>query len=94
MPRISPFLWFDGQARAAAEFYVSIFPNSKILGIHRYGEAGQEQHGQTPVSVMPVEFELDGHRFPVLNGGPHSQFTPAVSFVVNCKTRAEVNLYG
>jgi len=94
MPRISPFLWLDGQARAAAWFYVSIFPNSKLPGIHRYSEAGQEQNDQTPGSVMTVEFELDGQRCTALSGRPHFQFTPAVYFVVNCKTKAEVNLYG
>jgi predicted 3-demethylubiquinone-9 3-methyltransferase (glyoxalase superfamily) len=93
MQSISPFLWFDGQAQAAAEFYVSIFPDSKVTGIQRYGEAGQETHGQLPGSVMTVEFELDGQRFTALNGGPHFQFTPAVSFVVRCRTQAEVDHY-
>jgi len=93
MPQVTPFLWFDGQAQAAAEHYVSVFPNSKILGIQRYGEAGQEQHGQTPGSVMTVAFELDGQQFTALNGGPHFQFTPAVSFVVHCRTQAEVDHY-
>lgn len=93
MQTISPFLWFDDRAQAAAEFYVAIFPDSKILGIQRYGEAGQEQHGQRPGSVMTVEFQLDGQRFTALNGGPHFQFTPAVSFVVHCRTQAEVDHY-
>jgi len=93
MQTICPCLWFDGQAQAAAEFYVSIFPDSKISGIQRYGEAGQEMRDQPEGSVMTVEFELDGQRFTALNGGPHFQFTPAVSFVVHCRTQAEVDHY-
>jgi predicted 3-demethylubiquinone-9 3-methyltransferase (glyoxalase superfamily) len=93
MQTISPFLWFDGQAEAAATFYVSVFPNSRIHQVLRYGEAGREQHGQAPGTVMTVEFELDGQCFTALNGGPHFQFTPAVSFVVHCRTQAEVDHY-
>jgi len=93
MPRITPFLWFDGQAQAAAEFYVSIFADSRILGIQRYDEAGEDRHGQIPGSVMTVNFELDGQRFTALNGGPHFRFTPAVSFVVHCATQVEVDHY-
>jgi predicted 3-demethylubiquinone-9 3-methyltransferase (glyoxalase superfamily) len=93
MPDITPFLWFDGQAEAAAEFYVSIFPNSAIVGLMRYGEAGRDQHGQPPGTVMTVEFELDGQRFTALNGGPHFRFTPAVSFVVHCRMQDEVDHY-
>jgi len=93
MQLISPFLWFDGQAEAAATFYVSVFPNSRIHQVLRYGEAGREQHGQAPGTVMTVEFELDGQCFTALNGGPHFQFTPAVSFVVHCRTQAEVDHY-
>lgn len=93
MQKISPFLWFDGQGETAAEFYVSTFPNSRINQILRYGEAGQEQHGRPPGTVMTVDFELDGQRFTALNGGPHFRFTPAVSFVVHCKTQAEVDHY-
>jgi len=93
MQKISPFLWFDGQAEAAATFYVSVFPNSRIHQVLRYGEAGREQHGQAPGTVMTVEFELDGQCFTALNGGPHFQFTPAVSFVVHCRTQAEVDHY-
>ena len=89
MPRITPFLWFDTQAEEAARFYVSIFKNSSILGISRYGEAGPRPAG----SVMTVEFELDGDKFVALNGGPQYTFTPAVSFVVNCDTQAEVDHY-
>lgn len=93
MQKITPFLWFDGQAEAAADFYVSIFPNSRILGVSRYGEAGREQHGQSPGTIMVVDFELGGQRFTALNGGPHFRFTPAVSFVVHGKTQAEVDHY-
>ena len=84
---ITPFLWFDGQAEEAANFYVSVFKNSRINTIHRYGDAGPGPKG----SVMTVEFELDGTRFVGLNGGPQYQFTPAVSFAVNCETQAEVD---
>lgn len=93
MPTITPFLWFDGQAEAAAAFYVSVFPNSAIRHVSRYGEAGREQHGQTPGTAMTVAFELDGQPFTVLNGGPVFRFSPAVSFVVHCKTQAEVDHY-
>ena len=93
MQTISPSLWFDGQAQAAAEFYVSIFPDSRISGIQRYSEAGQETHRQPSGSVMTVAFELEGQRFTALNGGPHFRFTPAVSFVVHCATQTEVDHY-
>lgn len=93
MPTITPFLWFDGAAEAAAGHYVSIFPNSRIVQITRYSEAGREQHGQPPGTAMTVEFELDGQRFAALNGGPHFKLSPAVSFVVHCKTQAEVDHY-
>lgn len=93
MPTITPFLWFDGQAEAAAAFYVSVFPDSAIHHVSRYSEAGREQHGQTPGTVMTVAFELDGQPFTALNGGPVFQFSPAVSFVIHCKTQAEVDHY-
>lgn len=93
MPTITPFLWFAGQAEEAAAFYVSVFPNSAIRQVSRYGEAGREQHGQTPGTAMTVAFELDGQPFTALNGGPVFQFSPAVSFVVHCKTQAEVDHY-
>ncbi len=90
MQKITPFLWFDGQAEQAANFYVSVFrKNSKILEVARYGEAGPGPKG----SVMTVAFELEGQKFTALNGGPQYQFTPAVSFVVNCATQAEVDEY-
>lgn len=87
MPKITPFLWFDGQAEEAAKFYVSVFKNSKILRVTRYGDAGPGPKG----SVMTVEFELDGEEFTALNGGPEFKFTEAVSFTVHCKTQAEVD---
>jgi predicted 3-demethylubiquinone-9 3-methyltransferase (glyoxalase superfamily) len=87
MPKITPFLWFDSQAEEAANFYVSIFENSKILNISRYGEAGPGPKG----TVMTVQFVLDGQEFIGLNGGPHFQFTEAVSFSINCTSQAEVD---
>ena len=89
MQRITPFLWFNNQAEEAARFYASVFKNSRILSISRYGEAGPGPAG----SVMTVEFELDGEKFVALNGGPQYSFTQAVSFVVNCETQAEVDYY-
>jgi predicted 3-demethylubiquinone-9 3-methyltransferase (glyoxalase superfamily) len=85
--KITPFLWFDGKAEEAANFYVSVFRNSKILKIARYGEAGPGPKG----SVMTVVFALDGQEFIALNGGPHFKFTEAVSFSVDCKTQDEVD---
>ena len=87
MQKITPFLWFDGKAEEAANFYVSIFKNSRILNITRYGEAGPGPKG----SVMTVVFELDGEQFIALNGGPQFKFTEAISFSVNCKTQGEVD---
>lgn len=89
MPKITPFLWFDDQADEAAKFYVSIFKNSKIGAISRYGEAGPRPKG----SVMTVAFQLDGQEFIALNGGPHFKFTEAISFSVDCKTQQEVDEY-
>ena len=91
--RITPFLWFDGRAEEAAQAYASIFPNSKITSVTRYGKVGQEVHGQTPGTAMTVEFSLDGQSFTALNGGPLYRFTEAVSFVVHCETQAEVDHY-
>jgi len=87
MRKITPFLWFDGQAEDAANFYTSIFKNSKIGAVRRYGEAGPEPKG----SVMSVEFQLEGEEFVALNGGPQFKFTPAVSLFVNCETQQEVD---
>jgi predicted 3-demethylubiquinone-9 3-methyltransferase (glyoxalase superfamily) len=89
MPKISPFLWFNDQAEEAANFYVSVFKNSKITKVSRYGDAGPGPKG----SVMVVEFELDGQPFIALNGGPHFKFTEAISFSVDCKTQKEVDEY-
>lgn len=88
-PKITPFLWFDHQAEEAATFYTSIFKNSKIETVTRYGDAGPGSKG----SVMTIAFELDGQRFVGLNGGPHYQFTPAISFVVDCDGQEEVDHY-
>lgn len=93
MQKITPFLWFDGQAEQAAKFYTSIFKNSKIGNIARYGEEGERVAGQPKGSVMTVEFELAGQKFVAINGGPQFKFTEAISFVVNCKTQAEVDWY-
>ena len=83
MQKITPFLWFDGKAEEAANFYVSIFKNAKILSVSRYGDAGPAPTG----TVMTVAFELDGQKFVALNGGPQFTFSPATSFVVNCERR-------
>ena len=91
--RISPCLWFDDAAEEAADFYVSIFENSRITTISRYGEAGHEVHGRPAGSVMTVEFELDGYRFTALNGGPLFKFNEAVSFQVDCESQDDVDYY-
>jgi predicted 3-demethylubiquinone-9 3-methyltransferase (glyoxalase superfamily) len=91
--KITPFLWFDNQAEEAVNFYTSIFKNSKIGKVSRYGEAGFEFHRKPPGTVMTVDFELNGQAFTALNGGPHFKFTEAVSFVVNCQTQEEVDEY-
>src|SRR2546421_7717519 len=89
MQKITPFLWYDDKAEEAANFYVSIFKNSKVLSLTRYGEAGPGPKG----SVLTAAFELDGQKFVALNGGPHFKFTEAVSFVVNCETQEEVDYF-
>lgn len=91
--RIAPCLWFDDQAEQAATFYTSIFRNSKIVGITRYGTAGFEIHQRPAGSVMTVDFELDGHPFTALNGGPVFTFNEAVSFQIICDTQKEVDAY-
>lgn len=93
MQKITPFLWFNDQAEQAAKFYVSLFKNSKILQVARYGDEGMEITGRPAGSVMTVSFRLDGHEFTALNGGPHFKFTEAISLVVNCTTQAEVDKY-
>ena len=87
MQKITPFLWFDNQAEEAVNFCTGIFGNSKILEIARYGEAGPGPAG----SVMTVSFQIEGQNFVALNGGPVYNFTPAISFVVNCKTQEDVD---
>jgi len=87
--KITPFLWFDSQAEEAAKLYVSIFKNSKILGLTRYSEVGPGPAG----SVMTVNFVLDGQEFTALNAGPQFKFTEAISFVIHCKTQDEVDYY-
>jgi predicted 3-demethylubiquinone-9 3-methyltransferase (glyoxalase superfamily) len=87
MQKITPFLWFDGKAEEAANFYTSIFKNSKLGQIRRYGQAGPGPKG----SVMSATFQLDGQEFIALNGGPQFTFSPAISFFVNCETQEEVD---
>ena len=89
MQKITPFLWFDNQAEDAMNFYVSIFKNSKVGTISRYGDAGPGPKG----SVMVASFELDGMQFTALNGGPHFKFTEAISLYVNCETQDEVDYF-
>ena len=87
MHRPTPNLWFDGNAEDAMDFYLSIFPNSKVLGISRYGDAGPGPSG----SVLTVAFEINGQDFIGINGGPHFKFTPAVSFSLLCDTQDEID---
>lgn len=91
--RITPCLWFDSQAEEAARYYVEIFPNSRITSVTRYSDVGTEIHGRPAGSVMVVAFELDGHGFTALNGGPHFTFNEAVSLQVNCADQAEIDHY-
>ena len=87
MQKITPFLWFDNQAEEAANFYVSIFKNSKVLNVNRYGEAGPQPAG----TALTVTFQLEGLEFTALNGGPHFKFTEAISLYVDCASQAEVD---
>ena len=91
--KITPFLWFDNQAEDAAKFYVSIFGNSALGTVNRYGKEGFEVHGRPEGSAMTVSFSLEGQEFTALNGGPHFKFTEAISFVVKCETQSEVDHY-
>jgi len=91
--KITPCLWFDGQAEDAAKHYVSIFKNSKIGKISRYGDEGTDIHGRAPGSVMVVEFELEGQKFIGLNGGPQYTFSEAISFMIDCETQDEVDYF-
>jgi predicted 3-demethylubiquinone-9 3-methyltransferase (glyoxalase superfamily) len=89
MQRLTACLWFDTEGEDAANFYTSIFPNSRIVNVARYGSAGPRPEG----TVMTVDFELDGHEFVALNGGPEFTFNEAISFQVNCDTQEEVDSY-
>jgi predicted 3-demethylubiquinone-9 3-methyltransferase (glyoxalase superfamily) len=90
---LAPCLWFDDEAEEAAELYAGIFPNSRIVQVTRYGRQGHDLHARPVGSVMTVDFELDGHPFTALNGGPHFTFNEAVSLQVLCDTQAEVDHY-
>ena len=93
MQKITPFLWFDGQAEAAVDFYTSVFKNSKIVSVTRYGEEAAQASGRPKGTVMTMAFQLEGQEFVAINGGPHFTFTPAISFVVNCKSQEEADYY-
>jgi predicted 3-demethylubiquinone-9 3-methyltransferase (glyoxalase superfamily) len=93
MQKISPCLWFDNKAEEAARFYTSIFKNSKIGKISRYGKEGYEFHRKPPGTVMTVEFELQGQPFTALNGGPMFKFNEAISFQVNCDSQEELDYF-
>lgn len=89
MQKITPFLWFDNQAEEAMNFYLSVFKDSKVTRVNRYGEAGPGPAG----SVMSAEFQLNGANFYALNGGPVFKFSPATSFFIHCETQEEVDHY-
>ena len=91
--KITPFLWFDSQAEQAAEFYVSVFENSRIKQINRYGNAGKDTHGREAGTVMTVEFELCGQAMVALNGGPLFKFNEAVSFAIACENQDEIDYF-
>jgi predicted 3-demethylubiquinone-9 3-methyltransferase (glyoxalase superfamily) len=93
MQKITPCLWFDSNAEEAVNFYTSIFKNSKIGNISRYGEAGYEIHGKPAGTVMTIEFELNGQAFTALNAGPLFKFNEAISFQVSCESQEEVDYY-
>lgn len=93
LQKITPCLWFDTQAEDAAQFYCAIFPNSQILQISRYGEAGYEIHRKRAGSILTVTFDLDGQAFTALNGGPEFRFNPAISFQVACDNQPELDRY-
>ncbi len=91
MQKITPFLWFDDQAEEAVNFYVSLFNNSKVVAVTRYGPAGAEAAGRPQGTVMTIAFQLEGQDFMALNGGPVFTFSPAISLMVNCRTQAEID---
>ena len=93
MQKITPFLWYDNKAEEAANFYCSIFKNSRVGRVTRYEGEGAKASGKPAGSVMTVAFELEGQTFTAINGGPHFKFTEAVSFVVNCETQEDVDYF-
>jgi predicted 3-demethylubiquinone-9 3-methyltransferase (glyoxalase superfamily) len=93
MQKITPCLWFDSNAEEAVQFYRSVFKDSKIGNVSRYGEAGKEIHGKPAGSVLTIEFELNGQKFTALNGGPIFKFTEAISFQVACDSQEEIDYY-
>ena len=93
MQKIIPCLWFDDKAEEAAKFYASIFKNSKIGDVSRYGKEGYEFHGKEDGMVMTVDFEIEGQKYVALNGGPIFKFNEAISFQVHCETQKEVDYY-
>ena len=93
MQKISPFLWFNREAEEAANFYTSIFKNSKILHLARYSESGSKAAGLPKGSVMTVAFQIEGQNFTAINGGPAFRFTEAISFVISCESQEEIDHY-
>jgi predicted 3-demethylubiquinone-9 3-methyltransferase (glyoxalase superfamily) len=93
MQKITPFLWFDDQAEQAVKVYTSIFKNSKLGRVLRYGEEAAKTTGRPMGSVLTIEFEIEGQKFVALNGGPIFKFNESISFVVNCETQEEVDYF-
>jgi predicted 3-demethylubiquinone-9 3-methyltransferase (glyoxalase superfamily) len=93
MLKITPFLWFDNQAEEAAKFYASIFKNSRVLSVSRYGKEGHDIHGMPEGTILTVEFQLNGQRFTALNGGPQFKFNQSISFQVFCDNQKELDHY-
>jgi predicted 3-demethylubiquinone-9 3-methyltransferase (glyoxalase superfamily) len=91
--KITPFLWFDDQAEAAAQFYVALFRDSRVLSVTRYGKEAAAASGMPEGMAMTVTFRIEGQEFTALNGGPHFRFSEAVSFVVHCDSQAEIDYY-
>ena len=91
--KITPFLWFNDNAEEAANFYVSLFKNSKVVHVSRYPEAGQEVHGHAAGSAMVVEFILEGQNFQAINGGPQFKFNEAISLMISCDTQEEIDYF-
>jgi predicted 3-demethylubiquinone-9 3-methyltransferase (glyoxalase superfamily) len=91
--KITPFFWFNNQAEEAANFYVSVFKNSRIVSISRYDKHSAEASGQPEGSVLVIAFELEGQLFNAINGGPMFQFSPATSFLINCENQEEIDYY-